>query len=189
MSITYFEKMLSNIVKECNFIFVFKLSLFYRLSFSLCYYEKQRDLISNLFLHYQMLSVRSFLYLVIHLLTNFDDLFLRDFWVIQKITIHNLCKPFHDVIIFPFSFGCCKPPSADKFFHYGGTSLLHQIFPLPIKVLVSSIVTWNGLLKSKKVIKILTAKLVNIQGTLKNIFYLWRIFLQDFTIHNYKSLL
>ena len=79
MSITYFEKMLSNIVKECNFIFVFKLSLFYRLSFSLCYYEKQRDLISNLFLHYQMLSVRSFLYLVIHLLTNFDDLFLRDF--------------------------------------------------------------------------------------------------------------
>ena len=35
--------------------------------------------------------------------TIFDALAQRGFWVIQKITICNLCKPFHNVIINLFS--------------------------------------------------------------------------------------
>ena len=43
---------------------------------------------------------------VIHHLTIFDALIQKTesvFGVFQEITIGNLCKPFHDVIIIPFS--------------------------------------------------------------------------------------
>ena len=43
---------------------------------------------------------------VIHHLTIFDALIQiieSDFGVFPEITIGNLCKPFHDVIIIPFS--------------------------------------------------------------------------------------
>ena len=56
-------------------------------------------------------------------------------------------------------------------------------------ILVSSIVTWNGKLKLKKVIKFWTAKWVNSQRHLKKVFCLWQIFLQEFAIHSYKGLL
>ena len=45
---------------------------------------------------------RSFYFVVYHL-SIFDALIQRGFGFFPKITIGNLCKPFHDVIIFPFS--------------------------------------------------------------------------------------
>ena len=50
--------------------------------------------------------------LVIYYLTKFDGVIWSGFWVIQKITPANLCKPIHDIInystsICPFESGKC----------------------------------------------------------------------------------
>ena len=41
---------------------------------------------------------KKILCIVIYHLGSFDDLIKSSFWVIQKITFANLCKPIHDVI-------------------------------------------------------------------------------------------
>ena len=38
-------------------------------------------------------------FLVIYHLHKFDDFIENGFWIIPNITITNLCKPIHDVII------------------------------------------------------------------------------------------
>ena len=44
-----------------------------------------------------------FFSLVVHHLTIFDRLIQKAFWVFQKIKVSNLCNPFHDIKIIPFS--------------------------------------------------------------------------------------
>ena len=46
---------------------------------------------------------RRFLSLTVHDLFKFEVLIQVGFQFIQKITIYNLCKQFHDVIVIPFS--------------------------------------------------------------------------------------
>lgn len=68
------------------------------------YYEKQEGSWTS----YQSLfrrpnMFRSFLSLLINNLANFDAFIQKCSWDIKKITIKNLSKSFHDIIIIPFS--------------------------------------------------------------------------------------
>lgn len=74
--------------------------------------KKGLKLFSSLYAGCQIYS-RIF-YFAVHHLPIFNALIQGGSRVFLKITTNNLCKPFHDALIIPFSTFSCKQETLDK---------------------------------------------------------------------------
>ena len=96
----HFGRGLPKILWKSNFIFVFEPSLFWWKLLRVTKNAAAGTIYQWFFMLLNMF--RSFLSLVIHHPTIFDALIQRGLWVIPKITIGNLWKPFYDAIFIQF---------------------------------------------------------------------------------------